>query len=185
MSLCSCHYVSATCMSLCYAVQIGDININITLYFAFAWLRPYVVMSLVWTRLYKHLFITSQSLLNEFYFITSRFFLANAITYCSPNFQPNFRTHHFIGHFEVEQGITLKLVIWPSLVYPGCQRLFFFWDWERDPRWSCISEAQSAEKKKITSGHTYPEPHFRASNWDRICPSSLIGCAKETIPVIG
>ena len=34
MSLCSCHYVSA--VSLCYAVHIGDINIDITLYFAFA-----------------------------------------------------------------------------------------------------------------------------------------------------
>ena len=64
-------------------------------------------------------------------------------------------------------------------------RGYFFREIERDPRRSHISEARSAEKKKITSGHTKPEPHFHAPNWDRICPSSLIGCAKETIPVIG
>ena len=59
---------------------------------------------------------------------------------------------------------------------------FYFWIQIARSR---FCEARSTEKKKITSGHTYPEPDFRASNWDRICPSSLIGCAKETIPVIG
>ena len=38
--------------------------------------------------------------------------------------------------------------------YPGCQRLFFSQDWERDLRWSRVSEARSAKMKKTTSGHS-------------------------------
>ena len=38
-------------------------------------------------------------------------------------------------------------------------RGYFFREIGREIR---ASEARSAEKKKITSGHTYPEPHFRA-----------------------
>ena len=65
-------------------------------------------------------------------------------------------------------------------------RGYFFREIEREIRGGAVSVRREVlRRKKITSGHMYPEPHFRASNWDRICPSSLIGCAKETIPVIG
>ena len=65
---------------------------------------------------------------------------------------------------------------------PWVPEVIFFREIERENRGGAAS---ASREEKITSGHTYPEPHFRASNWDRICPSSLIGCAKETIPVIG
>ena len=47
-------------------------------------------------------------------------------------------------------------------MYPRFQRLFFF-VWRREiTRRSRVHEARSAERKKITSGPTNTEPHFRA-----------------------
>ena len=67
---------------------------------------------------------------------------------------------------------------------PWVPEVIFLREIEREIRGGAASARRKATRRK-TSGHMYPEPHFRASNWDRICPSSLIGCAKERITVIG
>ena len=62
----------------------------------------------------------------------------------------------------------------------GCQRLFFR-QIERDPQRSRFSEARSAEKKEITSGHTYPEPYFRAVNRITYPTKPVLPAARHSI----
>ena len=56
--------------------------------------------------------------------------------------------------------------------YPGFQRIFFLIDISRRSR---VNESQSAEEKKITSGHRSTHPHFHARNQFRNWTGSPIG----------
>ena len=72
-------------------------------------------------------------------------------------------------HRKKSHCYDFSLTCQSSLVhaYPGFQRIFFLIDISRRSR---VNEAQSAEEKKITSGHRSTQPHFHARSRSNISP---------------